>query len=430
MKRTLLSIKTITTIVLLVNFSCAFSQIERLPNMGSLKKRIIPQITGLSEHIIQPRNYEINIKEKSYYNIKLGDFISDHDLSIRDGDNKLNIKTNSKGQCWAIVDYTRVGRHSSPNNDQYQIIAKKLYSKGTWILDRIHRFAGIYCVEDDIELSIFYTGSYLVVEFCDNSLKSKSILDDQLDFDSMEEFIAYQESMGDTPIQRENYAANQRQAKEDEINGLKSLKVQLEKERESLIALIDSIDGVFSYINNRVSNSEDVSAIGSYLYLIPSEELYQPLRDSVDNYNDRALALNENEKVRLYVSPIKISGIYRDASHGTEMFTSDQFKDEIDKANRLIVSRQNKLKAHAVEMKERERQSAEKKKMLTSKYGAAYTRYDKEGYYTGMSLDLVKEVTEVLLPKGFANGVEYFEGPFKLRFGFKNDKLVYFSGYF
>lgn len=94
--------------------------------METQKRKLETLSPSIPDYIVQPRNYQLNFPEKTYYNIKFGEFISDRNISIQEGKNELKILTNSEGKCWAIVDYISTEKKSYPENKQYEYIFRSM----------------------------------------------------------------------------------------------------------------------------------------------------------------------------------------------------------------------------------------------------------------------------------------------------------------
>lgn len=423
MKQPLLFTKAVAMFAVLLHFNCANTLMAELPNMNSLRSKVTTQLEGIPSYMVQPRNYELNFSDKIYYNIQLGDFVSDHDVLVKDGKNKLYILTNNNGECRAIADYISSERKGRPEQKYYELIAENLYPKGNWVLGIIGRYSGIYCVENNIDLSIYYTGDYLVVKFSDTSLESSSITDELLEFNSIDEFIAYQEKMGATPeIRKVNYLADTNQQNEKKQNWLQQ-EDMLDEKRFLLYNKTDSFKRILESFNTIYNNS--IEEINLMEKEIPTSKDYQILRSEIDNYNlcvDTFTMFTNKymHRIDIVEADQSLIGMPSEAS----------FARDIEWIKKNIHDTRNKKIAENKEQEQKQRNAKEQEKELSAKYGESYKRYKEEGYYTGMSFDLVRDVSGVLLSKGIVNGVNYYEGPFNLRFGFRNKKLVYFSGYF
>jgi len=408
--------------VLLLSFALR-AQMVKLPNMNSFKKKANTEKQDIPDYTVQPRNYNLNFKDGIYYQIKLGEFVSDRNVKIHEGKDELTLLTNNQGECWMISDCISSDRKVGPENKQYELIAKKLYPKGKWVFGEIDRYSGIYCIENTITLAIYYTGRNLIIEFYDTSLQSASISADQLKYESMTEFRAYQQEMGETPQERKIYAAAKRKSIAGAKESLLSLKIELKKERTSLFDQIDSINSIFAGIG-KVYNC-DLAEVKKIECTIPQLDIYKALRNKVDFFNDKVDAFMQKAGKDHYVGKIDILT----SDEGYEgLYSQEFFEQRIKWAKQRVSDRKSGIETYKRRQTQNQKSLAERKKMLLQKYSSAYTRFEKEGFYTGMSFDLVKAITGGLVSKRIRNGINYYADP-KHEFGFQNKKLVYFSGY-
>jgi len=408
--------------ILLFSFALK-AQLVKLPNMNGFRKKVESVKQDIPDYTIQPRNYKLNFKDGIYYQIKLGEFVSDHNVKIREGEDELTVSTNNQGACWMLTDCISSESKVGPEDKQYELIASKLYPKGKWVLGEIGRYSGIYCIENTTTLTIYYTGRNLIIEFYDTSLQSANIIEGQLEYKSMNEFMAYQHQMGKTPSERKSFAEAKRKALTGEKEGLLSLQVELKKERTSLFNQIDSINSIFAGIGEIYNcNKEEVKKIEG---TIPQLDIYKALRNEVDRFNTEVDNFMQKAGKDKYVGKIDILSA-DEMNDG--LLSLDLFEQKLNWAKQRVNERKSEIETYKRRQTQNQKNLAERKKMLLQKYGSAYTRFEKEGFYTGMSFDLVKAITGGLISKRVRNGISYYADP-KHEYGFQYKKLVYFSGY-